>query len=184
MTEIKLGRVAGLPVSATVSAVVVWIVLWIVLAFVDADIVGRSLIAAILGGLVGVVLHALSLLGHDLGHAFAAQRVGYPMERIRYWGPLSSTLYPEDEPSLPADIHIRRALGGPIGSLILSVVAVIIAEAVRPLGATATWLGVFLVFDNFVVLTLGALTPLGFNDGSTLLYWWGRRGEANAARNA
>jgi hypothetical protein len=184
MAEIPLGRVAGIPVTATRSAIITWVALGIALALVDADVVGRSLVAAVLGGIVGVVLHALSLLGHDLGHAVAAQQVGYPMERIRYWGPLSSTLYPEDEPSLPAAIHLRRALGGPIASLLLSVVALAIALAVRSLGATATWLGIFLVFDNFAVLTLGALTPLGFNDGSTILYWWGRRGEANAARNA
>jgi hypothetical protein len=28
---------------------------------------------------------------------------------------------------------------------------------------------------SFFVMTLGALTPLGFNDGGTLAQWWGKR---------
>jgi len=32
----------------------------------------------------------------------------------------------------------------------------------------------FLAIDNFFVLGLGALLPLGFTDGSTILYWRGK----------
>ena len=33
------------------------------------------------------------------------------------------------------------------------------------------WLSLFFLVDNFFVLTLQVILPLGFNDGSTILYW-------------
>jgi hypothetical protein len=88
---------------------------------------------------------------------------------------VSTALYPPDEPPLPADIHIRRALAGPAGSLLVTLVAGVAAYLLRSVGGTLWYVGVFLFLDNLVVLTLGALLPLGFTDGSTLLHWWGKR---------
>jgi hypothetical protein len=97
------------------------------------------------------------------------------MVGVRFWGLLSTSLYPADEPALPADIHIRRALGGPITSLVCSVVAAVITLALRPLGGIPWLVAAFVFLDNLFVLGLGSFLPLGFTDGSTLLYWWGKR---------
>ncbi len=97
------------------------------------------------------------------------------MNGIRFWGALSTSLYPASEGSLPAAIHIRRALGGPTASAILTIVAGILVLALRPSHHTLGWIAVFLFFDNLLVLTLGALAPLGFTDGSTLLEWSGKK---------
>jgi hypothetical protein len=70
---------------------------------------------------------------------------------------------------------VRRALGGPVASLLLSVIAAVIALALRPLGGVYWWVALFFFLDNLLVLTLGALVPLGFTDGSTLLHWWGKQ---------
>ena len=42
---------------------------------------------------------------HQFGHAWAARRVGYPMTGLRYRGVLAASLYPRNEPELPADIQ-------------------------------------------------------------------------------
>jgi hypothetical protein len=95
--------------------------------------------------------------------------------RLGKWALLGTSLYPADEQALPAAVHIRRALGGPIGSLLVSLVAAVAALALRTGGGVLWWVGVFLFLDNLVLLTLGAFLPLGFTDGSTLLRWWGKQ---------
>jgi hypothetical protein len=175
MNEIKLGQIAGLKLSAIPSAIVGSMVLWIVLSGVAVVLLRLSPVSAVIGGLVAVALHWISEVVHQFGHAWAARRVGHPMTGIRFWGVLSTSLYPSDEPPLPATIHIRRALGGPAASLLLSVVAALAALALRSMGGMLWWLAVFLFLGSFFVMTLGALTPLGFNDGGTLMRWWGKR---------
>ena len=83
---------------------------------------------------------------------------------------LSSSIYPADEPDIPTEIHIRRALGGPIRSFILSVVFGIIT-LLLPQGTYQWWAALFFAADNFLVFTVGSLLPLGFTDGTTLLRW-------------
>jgi len=95
--------------------------------------------------------------------------------RLGEWGLLGTSVYPPDEQTLPARIHIRRALGGPTGSLLLSAVAAVTALALRTVGGALWWVAVFFFLDNLVVFTLGAFLPLGFTDGGALLQWWGKR---------
>ena len=175
MTEIKLGQVAGLKLSALSSALAGSIVLWVVLSGVAFGLLGLSLFNSVIGGAMAVVLHWASEVVHQLGHAWAARRAGYPMTGIRFWGVLSTSLYPSDEPLLAAAIHIRRALGGPMASLLLSIVAALVAWVLRPLDGLVWLLVVFLFLESLFVMTLGALTPMKFNDGGTLMRWWGKR---------
>jgi len=175
MNEIKLGQVAGLKLSAIPSAIVGSIVLWVALSGVAILWLKLPFATAVIGGLAATALHWASEVVHQIGHAWAARRVGHPMTGIRFWGVLGTSLYPPDEVSLPATIHIRRALGGPVASLLLSMVAALVALALRPFDGLAGWLAVFLFLHSFLVMTLGALMPLGFTDGSTLMQWWGKR---------
>jgi hypothetical protein len=170
--EIKLGRLAGLQLSALPSAVISAIGLWTLLTMLAAVIIPLPIGAAIFGGLIAAVLHYVSDALHQLGHAFAAKRVGYPMTGIRFWFVLSTALYPPDEPALPGRIHIQRALGGPIVSVLIGVIAGVIAAMTT---SVIGWMGAFVAFDNLLVLGLGAFLPLGFTDGSTILTWWGKR---------
>lgn len=93
---------------------------------------------------------------------------------------LASSRYPRDEPELPAEIHIRRALGGPTASFLLALVVGTIAFMQRDNGGMVWWLAVFLALDNLLIFTIGALLPLSFTDGGTLVYWWPRMGENKA----
>jgi hypothetical protein len=180
--EIELGNVWGIRFTASQSAVIGSLVLWLGLALLG--VVGLHLLTwiALLGGLLGVALHWLSDTGHQLGHAWAARQVGWPMSGLRYFGLLSTSLYPKNEPLLPGRVHIRRALGGPAASLLLALLGVAWVWAAGGSGSLMDWLGRFFLFDNLVVFGLGAFIPLGFTDGSTLLEWIGKDGKAGTGK--
>jgi hypothetical protein len=65
-------------------------------------------------------------------------------------------------------------LGGPAASAALGVAAGVLALALRREGGLRPGLALFLALDSLGVMALGAVIPLGFNDGSTLLTWWGK----------
>jgi hypothetical protein len=170
--EFKLGRLMGLDISATPAAIVGTLGLWIVLSALGYWLLQMPVGNAILGGLGTTLLHHLAGLWHQLGHAVAARSTGHPMSGIRFGflGILSSDVYPPDEGELPPAIHIRRALGGPLGSLVMSIIAAIIFLLINTgrSGGTVWWLALFFLIDNFGVFTLEVFLPLGFNDGSTI----------------
>lgn len=176
MREYQLGSVAGVRLSATPPALAGSLLLLAVLCGIAIGVIGLPLSAAIGGCIALVILHWVGEIIHQLGHAWVAGRVGYPMVGIRLgtFGLLSTSVYPRDEPALPGRIHIRRALGGPLASLLLTCVAAIAALILQPSGGALWWVSTMFVLENLLVFTVGALVPLGFNDGSTLLRWWGR----------
>jgi hypothetical protein len=123
--------------------------------------------AILLAGFASL-LHWISGLVHHLGHFLASKTTGYPMTGIRFgvYALLAGSRYPTDEPDLPADLHIRRALGGPILSGLLSVILLVLL----PLWPGYWyWLGLFALLENSLVYTLQIFLPLGFNDSSTIL---------------
>jgi hypothetical protein len=170
-TTYPLGTLTGLRLSARPTAFIGALLIWAILSGVGIGLLKLSPAVAILGALAAALLHYLSETAHQLGHAWAARRTGHPMVGIQFWWVLSSSLYPADEPALPAAVHIRRALGGPIASLVVTLIAGGIALALVPLGGVIWYVALFLCLDNLLVFTLGALLPLGFTDGSTLLHW-------------
>ena len=177
MHEYRLGRLAGLELSTQGKALWGSLALFALLTAAGLAALSWPPVTALLAALLGVALHWLSELWHQLGHAWAARRTGYPMQGVRFGflGVLSSSLYPAGEPELPASVHIRRALGGPLASTALAIAAALLALALRGTGGLPFWLAAFMAAENLLVFGLGALLPLGFNDGSTLLHWWGRR---------
>src|SRR5688572_4349538 len=123
MTELALGRLAGLRLTARPSALWATVLLFAALTVVAAVWLLQPLPLALGLGLAGVGLHWAADLWHQLGHAWAARSTGHPMVGIRLWGPFSASLYPADEPALPAALHVRRALGGPAASGLLTLAA-------------------------------------------------------------
>ena len=61
-------------------------------------------------------------------------------------------------------------------SLIYSLIAAVFVAALEP-ETTLWWLAVLLTISNVFVFTLGALLPLSWTDGGTILKWWGRHDE-------
>lgn len=165
-----LGSFYGLQFSFRFSALIATGILWIVLAFIG-HLLSLTWAQAILGGLVGVALHFFGETWHQLGHAWAARRTGYPMQGVEFWLLLGRSIYPADEPELPGRVHIRRALGGAPASFLLTLIAGVLVLTVRD-QTVMYWLAWFAFLENFLVFTLGAFLPLGFTDGSTLLRYW------------
>lgn len=171
----SLGTIWGLKLTADSSAIISYLVLWIVLAVIGRAWLNLTVADVIVGGLVAAFLHFVIALLHSLGHAIAARSTGYPMTGIHMWSLLDRTLYPRDEPPLPADTHIRRALGGPVMSITVAFVLSILAVLIAPIGGLTWYLVLFAMLDSLLVFGLGSFLPLGFTDGSTLLYWLPRR---------
>jgi hypothetical protein len=174
-SDFRVGKVLKLELYLAPSAVISSAITWAILAVLATLLLELSLATAIAAGLAVVLLHWFSELWHQHGHALAARRTGYPMSGIRLWFLLGTSLYPKDEPELAAEIHIRRALGGPAASFLLSIISAIIALALRPVGGALFYVALFWLVDNVLVFTIGSFIPLGFNDGSTLLHWMPRR---------
>jgi hypothetical protein len=169
-------KLLGLSISFRRSAYASMVILFAALLAFGMAALDRPLFTAILGALAGVILYWSGETIHQLGHAWAAAGVGYPMTGIRYWGLLSTSIYPADEPPLPGSTHIRRALGGPLFSLIYSLIAAVAVAIVQP-ASMLWWLAVWLTVCNVFIFTLGALLPLNWTDGGTILKWWGRHDE-------
>ncbi|MFZ0544673.1 MAG: hypothetical protein WAM60_04515 [Candidatus Promineifilaceae bacterium] len=175
MKSYKTGIFGDLFFVITPSAVIASAVLWLVLTLIAIYLLDVAPVAAVIGSLLAVALHWMSELWHQKGHAVAARRTGYPMVGVRLWTLLGASLYPRDEPALSADVHIQRALGGPIASLILVPIALVLLFASNSAGGVPLLLAKFFLLENTFVFFLGAFLPLGFTDGSTLLQYWGKR---------
>jgi hypothetical protein len=166
--DIGLGGVAGLRLSAAPSALIGSLVLWALLGAVGLLLLKLSPVEVALLSLTGVLLHWISDVIHQLGHAWAARQSGHPMVGIRLWWLLTSSIYPSNEPQLLRSVHTRRALGGPITSLLVGALSSLVLLII-PVDTGPWWLALFFCLDNLLVLGLGAFLPLGFTDGSTLL---------------
>jgi hypothetical protein len=175
----SLGTLAGLRLSATPLALLGSLVLLVVLSGIAVGVLGVPIGLALVGGMLAVGLHWAAVLVHQFGHAWAARGTGYPMlgTQLGTLGLLGSSVYPTNEPPLPGSVHIRRALGGPIGNLVFTIIAVMVAFGLNVLDRGLGWVGVFFVLDNLLVFGLGSFVPMGFTDGSTILQWWDRRFE-------
>lgn len=174
--RIELGTFLGLQMRAHTNVIYNSLILWATLSAASFAFLELTIWSAVLAGLVSMLLHWDSAIWHQLGHTWAARQTGYPMKGITLVGILGVSRYPRDESELPAEIHIRRALGGPAASVMVSLVSGFAALALRPVGGAIWMVTVFWFLDNLFLFTIGSLLPLGFTDGSTLLYWWPRRG--------
>ena len=145
--------------------------LWALAAIFAIRVLHSDFPAALLIGLALAILHWVALFVHHFGHWIAARSTGYPMIGVLLWWALATSLYPRDEPDLPASIHVRRAIGGPIASFAFALGAGVLAWAMRA-NAEVSWvLAAFVALDSFIIFGIGSLVPLGFNDGSTLIRW-------------
>lgn len=173
--KFPIWQIGGLAITGTPLAGLCSLLLWAALAFVALFAFRLPPVTAVWGGLVAMLLHWLSELLHQLGHAAVAYRVGYPMREIRLLHLLAISRYPHDEPELPAELHIKRALGGPPVSILLGLLGLAAAWLWSDSGGVWYLLALFFGLENLLLFGIGAFVPLGFTDGSTLLTWWPKR---------
>ncbi len=132
---------------------------------------------ALLGGALGALAMFISEWLHQMGHAVAARRTGYPMRAMQFGSLLAVSQYPADEPELPARTHIQRALGGFWINLLIGLFLAPYAFFAAFQGGAVAWAIGFTAFYNGIVLGLGALAPIDLpgvltTDGATLLRYW------------
>lgn len=177
MKRWQIGIILGVEIWLTQTSLYLSLLLWLVFSGAAAIWLNYSIGPAIFFGLAAVFLHWFGEIFHQLGHAWVARRLGYPMQRMVTWMVLAASRYPKNEPALPAMTHIKRALGGPAASLLLTVLSGLLL-LILPSGTGILFtLAAFVFVENLLVFFLGAFLPLGFTDGSTLLTWWPRRHE-------
>ncbi|CAG0977276.1 hypothetical protein ANRL2_02139 [Anaerolineae bacterium] len=178
--EFPLFTINGLKISATPSAIIGSLVLWVILTIVALVFTELSLIVSVVAGFLTMLLHWAFEIIHQMGHASAARKAGYPMLGVRLYLVLGASLYPADELDLPAQIHIQRALGGPkISLMVLAIATAILLLVWSAAGDFVRMLALFALLDNLLVFTIGAVVPFPFpnlieNDGVTLMRWRGK----------
>jgi hypothetical protein len=171
MIKNKLGTVGGLTLTAETSAYVSFVATFIVLIIAGTLVLDLPLVAIIIGAAIGTVWHWVAEFLHQYGHALAASRIGHPMIGLHFWGNLGRSIYPPNEGKLKPREHIFRALGGPAFSTLITIVLAILLIIADAIGGAVYYTVLFMFLDNLLVFTLGPWLPLGFTDGSTLVYW-------------
>ncbi len=172
--SLDVGRFAGIRISIhwsllVVSALIIWSLSEGVFPETNPDLSGGTHLAM---AVVAAVLFFLSVLLHELGHALQARREKMEIEGITLWlfGGVASF-----RGSFPtAGAELRVAAAGPLVSLLLGVLFVLVALAGLPEAGdgVAAWLGY--VNLSLLVFNLIPAVPL---DGGRILHavLWGRR---------
>jgi hypothetical protein len=159
-----------LDVTADQTAAFGLLALWALFSLLGVRLFRLRPVAALTGGLLAAVLHFFSELWHQSGHALAAKRTGYRMSGVHIWGVLGTSVYPSDEPALPPEVHVERALGGPRASALLTTLWALLALATRSARGVVYMVATLETLENLLVFTLGAFMPLPFleTDGTVL----------------
>lgn len=164
--NISLGRIGGVEVRINWS----WLVIFALIVWSLADGVFPSTNPGLSGNthlamaIVAAVLFLVSILLHELGHAWAARREGLEVDGITLWLFGGVSQFKGGFPSAGAEFRI--AIAGPLVSLVLGVVFVLIAIAGLPsaVDGVAAWLG----YINLALLLFNLIPALPLDGGRVL----------------
>jgi Zn-dependent protease/predicted transcriptional regulator len=189
-TDIQLGRIAGIRIGINWS----WLVVFALITWTLADGVFPAQNPGLSDGtyigmaIAAAVLFFVSLLLHELGHALQARHEGMEIDGITLWLFGGVAKFKGMFPSAGAEFRI--AIAGPLVSLLLGALFVVIAVAAslpEALDGIAAWLG----YINLALLVFNMLTALPLDGGpvlrSALWYFkgdfaWATRVAADVAR--
>ena len=177
MRTIILGTFFGLKTTISPMGILWFFLLIPITGALAAWTMSLSFGEAVVAGCLSAMVMYLGEWAHQLGHAMAARRVGYPMSGVHWAWWLSASVYPKDEPPLPPGIHIQRALGGFWINVVIGVLLAPLAWYLWPDGGLWAWVAGFSAAYNFFILGLGALTPIDIPgvftiDGGTIWHYW------------
>jgi Zn-dependent protease/CBS domain-containing protein len=178
--NIAIGRVGGVEVRLNWSLiVVVALIAWSLEGGVfPSTNPGLSHGTYVAMGIVAALLFLASILLHELGHSLVARREGIEVDSITLWlfGGVSQF---KGRYKSPGD-EFRVAFAGPLVSIVLGVLAVLIAIARLPssVDGVAAWLG----YIN-LILAVFNLLPASPLDGGRVLHsvLWRAKGDFNWA---
>ena len=118
-------------------------------------------------GLLAMPVALVADVGHALAHTVSARMAGAPMDEILLYAGMPRTLYQNN--AVPPKTHIQRSLGGPVFSLICSLLSLLWWRRTAR-GSTSHELAeASLAAHSFILL--GSLTPLPIVDGGVILKW-------------
>ncbi len=177
MRAFTLGALFSLKTTTSFWGIIWFLILIPWLGWSAARVVSLSFWDAALAGILSTLAMYVGEWAHQLGHARAARRAGYPMIGIHWVWWLSSSIYPKDEPPLPPRTHIQRALGGFWVNVLIGLLLAPLAFYLWPGGGLWAWVFAFSATFNFFVLGLGALLPIDIPgvftiDGGTIWRYW------------
>lgn len=183
-THLRLGRLLGVPIGVNGGVLLVSVLLAISLAQVSLpNIAPRYPTSAYwFGALLGVIGFMVSLVGHELGHSYVAQRNGVHVVEITLWlfGGVAKLEGDADEPGA----EFRIAAAGPAMSMVMAVLAGAGAWAVNALDGSRVLLGLLIWLSAInVVLAISNLLPAFPLDGGRMLraVLWRRSGRKRRA---
>ena len=164
--NISLGRIGGVEVRINWS----WLVIFALIVWTLADGVFPSTNPGLSGNthlvmaIVAALLFVVSILLHELGHAWEARREGLEVDGITLWLFGGVSQFKGGFPSAGAEFRI--AIAGPLVSLVLGVVFVLIAVAGLPsaVDGVAAWLG----YINLALLVFNLIPALPLDGGRVL----------------
>jgi Zn-dependent protease/CBS domain-containing protein len=182
--SIRLGRVAGVEISLNwswflIAVLIVWTLASGVFPETNPDLSAGTRLAI---AIVASALFFVSLLLHELGHAIQARRDGLEIDGITLWLFGGVARFKGQFPSAGAEFRV--AIAGPLVSLVLGVLFVLLALTPLPEAADAVcaWLG----YINLVLLAFNLLPALPLDGGRVLrsLLWRAKGDLASATRLA
>ncbi len=183
-THLTLGRLLGVPIGINWGVIGVAILLFWSLAFVSLPNVAPSHPSSAywFAGVLGVVAFLVSLLVHELGHSYVAQRNDVRVVEITLWlfGGVAKLEGDADDPGA----EWRIAAAGPLASGFVAVVALAAARGVDAVGGNRVLYGLLVwLFAINVVLAVSNLLPAFPLDGGRMLraFLWRRRGHKTPA---
>jgi Zn-dependent protease/CBS domain-containing protein len=164
--NIRLGRIGGVEVRINWS----WLVIFALIVWSLADGIfpsqnpGLSRGVHLAMAVVAALLFFASLLLHELGHAWVARREGLEIDGITLWLFGGVSQFKSRFPSPGAEFRI--AIAGPLVSLVLGVIFVLIALAGLPsaVDGVAAWLG----YINLTLLAFNLIPALPLDGGRVL----------------
>jgi Zn-dependent protease/CBS domain-containing protein len=174
--SLTVGRIAGIRIGIhwswiVVFALIVWTLASGVFPETNPDLSDGAHFAM---AVVAAALFFLSVLLHELGHALQARRERMEIDGITLWLFGGVATFRGSFPSAGAELRV--AVAGPVVSLLLGVLFVLIALIALPeaVDGVSAWLGY--VNLSLLVFNLIPAVPL---DGGRILHavLWGRRGD-------
>jgi Zn-dependent protease/predicted transcriptional regulator len=177
---IRVGRIAGIEIGLNWSwLVVVVLIVWTlargIFPTTNPDLSDGTHFAM---AVVAALAFFCSLLLHELGHALQARRDGIAIEGITLWLFGGVARFKGAFPSAGAEFRV--AVAGPLVSLVLGVLFVLLALAGLPeaVDGVLAWLG----FINLMLLAFNLLPALPLDGGRVLRsLLWRRKGDLGQA---
>jgi len=175
-STIRLGKVFGIEIGLNWSLIFVFVLVsWSLAATVlPQSVPNQSTAAYWITGLIGAVVFYGCLLAHELSHSVVARRNGVQVSEITLWlfGGVSKLA---GEPR-SAGVEALITVVGPLSSILIAVVAFVLALILSAAGAPAL-VSNLLLWLAVLNLSLGVfnLVPAFPLDGGRLLssfFWW------------